>query len=42
MIDYLGRSDTRVMAGRTVIGIYAQMVKAYTRKGDKVVGHVTG
>lgn len=42
MINNPGSCDARIMAGRTVVVIYAQVVKADTRKGDKVVGGVTG
>lgn len=42
MIDYLGCSDTRVMTGRTIVGIYTQVVKGDAREAGKVAGVVTG
>ena len=42
VIHDLGCRDTRVMTGRAVVGIYAQVVKGYACKADKIVDVVTG
>ena len=42
MIHALGCSDARVVTGRTVVGIYAQVIKGDPRKGGEVAGIVTG
>ena len=41
MVDDLGRCDTRVMAGRAIVGIDAKVVKGDARKADKVISDVT-
>lgn len=36
MINRLGRCDTRIMAGCTVVRIYTRMIKGNARKGGVV------
>ncbi len=41
VINNLGRCDTCVVAGGTIVGVYAQVIKGYARKAGKVVRIVT-
>ena len=42
VIYLLGSGYARVMAGCTIVGIYAQVVEGYSCEGRKVVDDVTG
>jgi hypothetical protein len=41
VIDFLGGCDACVMAGRAIVGVYAQVAKSYARKAGKVIDIVT-